>query len=68
MCDAEKCDADEKKIMLQGEGGPGRSQFLNMLQSLVPEYGQCTFQPRERGGDYEAAKLADKILNFTLRY
>jgi len=53
----------KKAVLLYGEKGTGKSQFLRLVQGLVPQAAQCTVLPQKMGEDYHCAALANKTLN-----
>jgi phage/plasmid-associated DNA primase len=53
----------KKAVLLFGEKGTGKSQFLKLVQGLVPQAAQCTVLPQKMGEDYHCAALANKTLN-----
>lgn len=53
----------KKAVLLYGERGTGKSQFLKLVQGLVPQAAQCTVLPQKMGEDYHCAALANKTLN-----
>ena len=53
----------KKAILAYGEGGSGKSQFLKLVQWLVPKSARATVEPQQMGHDYHCAFLAGKALN-----
>lgn len=56
----------KKAVLLYGEKGTGKSQFLRLVQGLVPRAAQCTIDPQRMGEDYHCAALASKTLNVVM--
>ncbi len=54
----------EKILMLTGEGGNGKSQFLTIARSALPPGSIATLPPQKWGGDFEVYALAGKLANF----
>jgi len=53
----------KKAILCHGGKGSGKSQFLHIVQSLVPDSAKITVMPQDMGEDYHCASLAGKTLN-----
>jgi len=54
----------EKILMLTGEGGNGKSQFLTIARAALPPGSIATLPPQKWGGDFEVYALAGKLANF----
>lgn len=48
---------------VEGQGGTGKSQLLEMLEGLVPKSRRCAIPPQEFANEYYAAHLLGKTLN-----
>lgn len=48
---------------IDGQGGTGKSQFLSMLKSTVPDNAWCSISPQDFSDDYKGEKLNGKTLN-----
>jgi putative DNA primase/helicase len=53
----------KKAVLCYGQGGSGKSQFLELVGRLVPKSAQCTVEPQQMGQDYHCAFLSGKALN-----
>jgi len=53
----------KRAVMLQGKGGSGKSQLLDMIKTLIPKRARCVVPPQLMGEEYQCAKLAGMMLN-----
>lgn len=53
----------KRAVMLQGKGGSGKSQLLDMIKKLIPKRARCVVPPQLMGEEYHCAKLAGMMLN-----
>lgn len=53
----------QKALVLVGQGGNGKSQWLQLLPLLVPPGASTQIPPQEWGREYYRAELAGKLLN-----
>lgn len=55
--------AYKKAVLCYGGKGSGKSQYLHLVHSLVPQSAKATVMPQDMGHDYHCASLAGKTLN-----
>ena len=55
--------AYKKAVLCYGGKGSGKSQYLHLVQSLVPHSAKISVMPQDMGQDYHCASLAGKTLN-----
>lgn len=55
----------QKAVMIEGGGSNGKSQFVEMVEGLLPASRVTHFPPQALAGDYNRAKLAKSMLNAT---
>jgi len=58
-----KGPAYQQAILLKGKGGTGKSQLLNIIETMIPEEAQIALPPTEWSEKFEFAGLAGKLLN-----
>lgn len=55
----------QQALFIHGGGSNGKSQFVEVVEGLVPAERITHFPPQALGGDYNRAKLAKSMLNAT---